>query len=423
MKIISVVGARPNFMKVSPIISVINKYNKKTLEGSSTQREGNIPEAPICHMLLHTGQHYDENMSDAFFGDLNLPKPDIYLGVGSASHAVQTAEIMNKFETVLLKEKPDIVIVVGDVNSTLACALVASKISYDLTSSRPLIAHVEAGLRSFDRSMPEEINRILTDHISDILFVTEENGIKNLKNEGISQDKIHFVGNTMIDTLLSFRVKAKKSKILQKLGLINSTNKLNRKKTADSIIPYGLLTLHRPSNVDNKEAFWNIIQALNKISRQIPVIFPAHPRTQNRIKEFGFGDYFNFNGSDEVDIHIRKKISLNRKIICLDPLGYLDFLFLMMNAKIVLTDSGGIQEETTCLGIPCVTIRENTERPTTVIEGTNIIAGVKKDGIVNAIQHQLNREVKNKIPKYWDGKTAFRILDIIIKKSENKIQP
>ena len=294
MKIVSVVGARPNFMKVAPIISAINEYNHKIENTINSTNKTNA----ITHILVHTGQHYDENMSDAFFKDLELPKPDIYLGVGSASHAVQTAEIMKRFEKVLLEEKPDIVIVVGDVNSTLACALVASKIEYPTSNSqlvtynlkrrKPLIAHVEAGLRSFDRSMPEEINRILTDHISDFLFVTEPSGIENLKNEGISENKIYFVGNTMIDTLLAFHKKAQQSKILYKLGLINQ-----RLRTKDQrLTPYALLTLHRPSNVDNKETFLNIIEALKEISKYIPIIFPAHPRTQTRIKQFRLEQYF-----------------------------------------------------------------------------------------------------------------------------------
>jgi UDP-N-acetylglucosamine 2-epimerase (non-hydrolysing) len=376
MKVLSVVGARPNFMKVAPIISAIRKHNELARQARGA--------GAVEHVLLHTGQHYDKNMSGIFFRDLELPAPDIFLGVGPGSHAAQTSEIMKRFEGVLLKEKPNLVIVVGDVNSTVACALVSSKIFYGPAASRPLIAHVEAGLRSFDRSMPEEINRILTDHVSDILFVTEQSGVKNLKAEGIPGDKIYFVGNTMIDTLLAFRNKAGKSKILQKLNLV-SKNKAN---------PYALLTLHRPSNVDNKGILLEIIQALEEFSGDLPIIFPAHPRTEDRIKTFDVRGYFNSPCSSGHGIKTKTgKINLIR------PLGYLDFLCLMKNAKLVLTDSGGVQEETTCLGVPCVTIRENTERSVTVTEGTNIIAGVNKDGIIDAIRYQLGREVKKNVPK------------------------
>src|SRR5271157_398296 len=279
MKIMSVVGARPNFMKVAPIIEAIKEHNTRLLRFPSADDGRPAPE-PIQHVLVHTGQHYDQLMSDSFFADLKLPKPDVHLGVGSGSHAAQTAEIMRRFEEVLLREKPDLLIVVGDVNSTLACALVASKISYDAKGSRPLVAHVESGLRSFDRDMPEEINRILTDHVADLLFVTEESGLRNLREEGISSEKIHFVGNTMIDSLLAFKHKAEQSLILDKLGLrtVSSQN-----GSTNGVARYALLTLHRPSNVDQRETLLNILEGLTELSSLCPLVFPAHPRTQKRI--------------------------------------------------------------------------------------------------------------------------------------------
>lgn len=400
MKIVLVVGARPNFMKVAPIISAIKRHN-------STSKQH------IQSILVHTGQHYDKMMSDAFFTDLDLPKPDIFLGVGSASQAVQTAEIMKQFEQVVIKEKPDLVMVAGDVNSTVACALVASKISYDSNGKRPLIAHVEAGLRSLDRTMPEEINRILTDHISDFLFITEESGIKNLKKEGISEDKIFFVGNTMIDTLYAFRNVADKSQILRRLGLKNNTHNKNSKKQ-NSVVSYALLTLHRPSNVDNDHVFSNIIHAMKEVGKDLRILFPAHPRTQNRIKEFGLQYHFEYIDTDR---HNKNKniILSDNKINLISPLGYIDFLCLMKNAKMVLTDSGGIQEETTCLGIPCVTLRENTERPVTITQGTNVLAGIDKDQIIKTSNEQLQKKFKKNIPKFWDGKAAERIIKIISK--------
>ena len=279
MKIMSVVGARPNFMKAAPIIAAIRNHNDQAASASEF----------IQHVLVHTGQHYDQLMSDSFFADLELPKPDAHLGVGSGSHAAQTAEIMKKFEEVLLQERPDVLVVVGDVNSTVACALVAAKISYDGSGTRPLIAHVEAGLRSFDRTMPEEVNRILTDHLSDLLFVTEESGLRNLMSEGIPTAKAHLVGNTMIDSLLACLEKAMSSGILDALGL----RRLATDNCASSsATPYALLTLHRPANVDNPEAFLNILEGLEDLAREYIVIFPAHPRTQKRIGDFGLGEPF-----------------------------------------------------------------------------------------------------------------------------------
>ena len=408
IKILSVVGARPNFMKIAPIISAINEHNRKSALSISG---GNLP--TIHNVLVHTGQHYDSMMSDAFFSDLNIPTPDIFLGVGSGTHAEQTAAIMKLFEELILKERPDFVIVVGDVNSTLACALAASKISYDSNGTRPRIAHVEAGLRSFDRMMPEEVNRVLTDHISDLLFVTEKSGIVNLAGEGISEDKIFFVGNTMIDTLLTYEKKTMDSVILRDLGLQRFLDDTVTNKLQEYISPFALVTLHRPSNVDNIDNFLNIIEILSEFSGTFDVVFPVHPRTQNRIREFGLEDYFDFDylGNSKMS----KEYSNPRgSILLVNPLGYIDFLCLMKNAKVVITDSGGIQEETTCLGVPCVTIRENTERPVTVSHGTNIIAGVNKDNIIDAINKQIGREINKRIPELWDGKAAFRIIENIV---------
>jgi len=406
MKILTIVGARPNFMKVAPIIAAINKHNGRIVAGDNGASESSSE--TIQHILVHTGQHYDELMSGSFFNDLNLPKPDVHLGVGSGSHAAQTAEIMKKFEEVVLAEKPDVVVVVGDVNSTIGCALVTSKISFDSSGSRPMIVHVEAGLRSFDRSMPEEINRIVTDHVSDLLFVTEESGIQNLLKEGVSLDRIHLVGNTMIDSLLTFKDKAEESTICEKLGL-----RTGHGKHGNSIRPYALLTLHRPSNVDNNEGFLSILAGLEELAKDLPVIFPVHPRTRQRIKEFGLDLHAGpsaaaLMGNGETPGNARAGIVLT------DPLGYLDFLCLMKHAAIVVTDSGGIQEETTCLGIPCVTVRENTERPITVESGTNVVAGTKKEKVQEAIRRQMKRKVGAAMPKNWDGRAAARIVDILI---------
>src|SRR5216684_3054021 len=348
MIILTVVGARPNFMKAAPIIAAINEHNERVSANGAGRGERSAQ--TIRHILVHTGQHYDEFMSGSFFSDLKLPKPDIHLGVGSGSHAAQTAKIMKKFEVVLLTEKPDVVVVVGDVNSTLACALVAAKISFDSAGSKPVIAHVEAGLRSFDRSMPEEINRILTDHVSDLLFVTEQSGLQNLRNEGVSVDRIHFVGNTMIDSLLNFKEKAETSIILEKLALVNQAGKNGE---PDSITRYALQMLHRPSNVDNRAVFLNIIAGLEELATDCPVIFPVHPRTQRRIREFEIG----LDGSARKHKGNGPGSGIWRGgIILTDPLGYLDFLCLMKHASLVVTDSGGIQEETTILGTPCVTV-------------------------------------------------------------------
>jgi UDP-N-acetylglucosamine 2-epimerase (non-hydrolysing) len=404
-KILTVVGARPNFMKAAPIIAAIREHNE-TLSVSPNRSD--VHEIQLESVLVHTGQHYDEAMSDRFFADLNIPKPDVHLAVGSGSHAVQTAEIMKRFEEVLLREQPDLLIVAGDVNSTIACALVASKISYNCSGGRPLIAHVESGLRSFDRDMPEEVNRILTDHLADLLFVTEESGLKNLQQEGIPDHKVHFVGNTMIDSLLAFRNKARLSSILDTLFLRNGNS------SGSGVAPYALLTLHRPSNVDQREGFLNILEGLEELAHQCPVIFPAHPRTKKRIAEFGIERFFSHengtnNGADPASARANGRIQL------IEPLGYLDFLCLMDHAAVVVTDSGGIQEETTSLGVPCVTVRENTERPITVHVGTNILAGTSAEGIRKAARQQLESKASGTAPEAWDGKSAERIVSVVCK--------
>jgi len=360
MKVTNVTGARPNFMKIAPLMKEMKKF----------------PE--IHPLLVHTGQHYDEKMSKLFFEDLQIPKPDIDLEVGSASHAVQTARIMIAFEQVLLKEQPDLVVVVGDVNSTIGCALPAVKLHIP-------VAHVEAGLRSFDRTMPEEINRVLTDAISEYLFVTEPSGKENFLNEGISKEKIYFVGNVMIDTLLANKAKADKSFILETLAL--------RPRE------YAMLTLHRPSNVDVRETFLRILDALKEIQMHLPIIFPIHPRTQKRIAEFG----------------LTPRIRTMENFHLIEPLGYLDFLKLMAESQLMLTDSGGIQEETTILNVPCITLRETTERPVTVEQGTNVVVGTNPERIIKESLNVLNgKAFSTKMPDLWDGKASERIVKILI---------
>jgi UDP-N-acetylglucosamine 2-epimerase (non-hydrolysing) len=304
---------------------------------------------------------------------------------------------------VVLSERPEILVVVGDVNSTVACALVASKISYD-DGSRPVIAHVEAGLRSFDRAMPEEVNRVMTDHLSDLLFVTEESGFQNLVNEGIAGGRIHFVGNTMIDSLLSSQGKASLSKVLETLGVHKNGNGSGEYSTQR----YALLTLHRPSNVDDRETFSSILEGLDELAAAVPIFFSAHPRTRKRIAEFGLESHFDFVGDARKGIRI------------LEPLGYLDFMCLMKHAAAVVTDSGGIQEETTCLGVPCVTVRENTERPVTVTRGTNIIAGTSPAKIREAIQMQLQSPKSGEAPEKWDGRAAERIVETLVSELRKK---
>ena len=352
--VISVVGARPNFMKMMPVISGLNKLN-------------------IPNLLIHTGQHYDENMSKVFFRDLRIPDPDISLGVGSGSHAEITAKIMIKFEKVCLKNNPRLVIVAGDVNSTLACALAAKKLNIP-------IAHVESGLRSYDQEMPEEINRILTDRISDILFVTEESGIEHSLNEGIAREKIHFVGNCMIDSVKKFLPAALEQKPWYKYALAEHD--------------YTLITLHRPSNVDSTENINNIARMLNEMSKSSKLVFPVHPRTKSRLDQSGQ--------------------KLDGNILTLAPLPYLEFLGLMAKARLVITDSGGIQEETTYLGVQCITFRENTERPVTVDLGTNQLAGTDPTAVLNTYNKIMNGEIKKgTIPPKWDGNAGTRVAKII----------
>jgi UDP-N-acetylglucosamine 2-epimerase (non-hydrolysing) len=360
IKIICVCGARPNFMKIAPIMRAFEK--RPAIEA----------------LLVHTGQHFDRNMSELFFTELGIPEPDVNLEVGSGSHAVQTAEIMKRFEPVVLGYKPDFVLVVGDVNSTIACGLVAVKLGVKLV-------HVEAGLRSFDRSMPEEINRILTDSISDLLFVTEPSGIDNLLREGIAPDKMHLVGNVMIDTLQANKAKAEKSAILQKL-------ELTEKK-------YAVATLHRPGNVDDEGNLRAVLEAFAEIQRDIPVVFPMHPRTRKNIATKGLGDI----------------IDGCRDFRVVEPLGYLDFLKLISNAAVVLTDSGGLQEETTVLGVPCMTLRENTERPITCSEGTNRLVPIVKGEIMRVFADIRDNgfETSGCAPEYWDGHAAERITEIL----------
>lgn len=361
MKIISVCGARPNFMKIAPIVHEFARHGT------------------IRSFLVHTGQHYDVKMSRLFFDELSIPRPDVNLEVGSGSQASQTAEIMKRFEPVCLEQKPDWLIVVGDVNSTIACALVAVKLGIR-------VAHVEAGLRSFDRTMPEEINRVLTDAISDLLFVTEPSGVENLKREGVSADKIHFVGNVMIDTLIKSRERANQSSILQTLGI--------RPRH------YAVVTLHRPSNVDDKETFFSILAALEKVTLDMPVIFPVHPRTRKNLENLG----------------LSSRITASPQLKLIDPLGYLDFMKLMSDSAIVLTDSGGIQEETTILGVPCLTLRENTERPVTITQGTNKLTGTGTAAILGAYREAMARKTdKNKVPDLWDGRAAERIAQVLLK--------
>jgi UDP-N-acetylglucosamine 2-epimerase (non-hydrolysing) len=371
MKLILVAGARPNFMKIAPILRALNQRNEKDQMNK------------IDCIVVHTGQHYDYEMSKIFFDELEIPMPDYFLSAGSESHAKQTAKIMKEFEKVCIKEKPDIVIVVGDVNSTLACSVTAKKMDIE-------VAHVEAGLRSNDMTMPEEINRIVTDAISDYLFVTEKSGMDNLLKEGKPKKKIHFVGHVMIDNLY-YQLNE-----LKKVG--HSRFKSNRLKRR--LGKYAFLTLHRPSNVDIKEKFAGIAEALNEISEELPIIFPMHPRTRKMINEF--------------------KIKLSKDVHILDPLGFRESLFLWKDAIMVMTDSGGLQEETTALGVPCITIRENTERPITIEMGTNVLAGNKKENILRCYRKIMKAPKKGKVPPLWDGKAAERIVDILMKKAEDK---
>ena len=369
MKIVNVVGARPNFIKIAPLIREMRKH----------------PE--IQPILVHTGQHYDEHLSDIFFRQLGVPEPDVDLQVGSGSHAWQTAEVLKRIEPVFVDQQPNLVLVVGDVNSTVAAALAAAKLGIP-------VAHVEAGLRSFDRSMPEEINRVLTDAVSDYLFVTEEAAVKNLLREGKSTDQIHFVGNVMIDALRQFLPLAGASPIGEILGLGRS----------DEPSPFALMTLHRPSNVDSPATLQDLLQSVEEIADRIPVVFPVHPRTQQQIESLG------------IEIHNRVRL--------IPPLGYLDFLWLMSRACFVMTDSGGIQEETTALGVPCLTLRANTERPVTVEQGTNQIVGTEPGKLVSAARTILSTGQKHdRAPRLWDGNASQRIVDVLLREVRQPSEP
>ncbi len=359
-KIHLIVGARPNFMKMAPLYKEFTKFPEE-----------------FEVKLIHTGQHYDERMSKFFFDDLQMPKPDEYLEVGSGTHGKQTAKIMERYEKVLLKDKPDLIIVAGDVNSTAACAIDAVKLHIP-------VAHLEAGLRSFARTMPEEINRILTDAISNYLLTPSLDGDENLLAEGVPKEKIFFVGNIMIDSLMQYQDRAKKSDILNKIDI-------------DSQQDYALITLHRPSNVDSKTGLLTILNAFEEISKSINLIFPIHPRTTKQIKVFG----------------LEEKVKNMKNLHLILPVGYYDFLKLQMEAKFILTDSGGIQEESTYFGVPCLTLRPNTERPITITEGTNKLVKLETEDIIKEAKEIISSNIKKgEIPKYWDGRTAERIVKI-----------
>jgi UDP-N-acetylglucosamine 2-epimerase (non-hydrolysing) len=362
MKVLSIAGARPNFMKVAPIMEALTRHPHRFVQ---------------C--LVHTGQHYDDQMSGSFFSELGLPKPDYNLGVGSGTHAEQTGKIMIAVEPVLRDFSPDLVIVVGDVNSTFACAVTAKKLNLR-------VAHVEAGLRSFDFTMPEEINRLCTDAISDDLFTTDRIANENLRREGISEDRIHFVGNVMIDSLLRHVEAARHRAFGATLGLKPRS--------------YATLTLHRPSNVDRREKLVELLDTIAEALSDFPILFPVHPRTRERIEKFGLQQRFT-RDPNECGLHL------------MQPLGYLDFLGLNTEARIIVTDSGGLQEEATVLGVPCITLRENTERPITILEGTNRLAGTTPDGIRNAIREALSSESAPRRPEKWDGRASHRIADIL----------
>lgn len=356
IKIVNVVGARPNFMKIAPIVEALR-------------------ERPVFDQsLVHTGQHYDARMSELFFDQLGLPRPDFYLGIGSGSHGAQTGRVMIEFEQTLNELQPDIVLVVGDVNSTIACGMVAVKMGIRLV-------HVEAGLRSYDRTMPEEVNRVLTDQISDYLFTTERSALDNLVREGIDANRVFFVGNVMIDSLLKHRAQAVTRPVLAELGIEKGG--------------YGLITLHRPANVDDPEMFARLLEPICELAQELPILFPMHPRARSRLAEFG----------------LEQKLESVPSLKIVDPLGYLDFMCCMDGAKFVLTDSGGVQEETTVLGVPCITARDNTERPVTVTAGTNVMVGRDPARILEEARRVLNGEAKQgATPELWDGGAAPRIV-------------
>jgi UDP-N-acetylglucosamine 2-epimerase (non-hydrolysing) len=368
-RILSVVGARPNFMKMAPVLRELSKYSA------------------FESLLVHTGQHYDESMSRVFFQDLKMPNPDFNLSVGSASHAIQTAEIMRRFEEVCEKVKPNLVIVAGDVNSTMACSLTATKLQIP-------VAHIESGLRSFDRSMPEEINRIVTDCVSDLLFTTEESGNQNLRHEGIAEEKIHFVGNTMIDSLVQCR------------ELLDQTP-LDGPIAALDGAPYFLATIHRPSNVDEPSNLAQVLEILESASHMAPLFFVTHPRTRDRLRQVKTNNRL-------IDVIDSTAKIQNGFIYLLPPLAYVDFLRMMSNCKAVLTDSGGIQEETTFLQVPCLTMRNNTERPITVELGTNRIVGLEHSKILSYLKDIIGGSEQDvSIPPLWDGLAAVRVVEVL----------
>lgn len=367
LKILNIVGARPNLVKIAPLMREMRKHSS------------------IRPVLVHTGQHYDEKLSEVFFRQMGIPAPDFNLEVGSGSHAWQTAEILKRIEPLLIEQKPGLVLVVGDVNSTIAASLASVKLGIP-------VAHVEAGLRSFDRTMPEEINRILTDALADHLFVTEEDAIGNLLKEGRPRDRMYLVGNVMIDALRQFLPQARKSNIGKELGLLDG----------DGFAPFAVLTLHRPSNVDSLPTLEKLLGAIDAVAEELPVIFPVHPRTQDRLREA------------HAKHHPRLRL--------IPPVGYLDFLCLLDSARLVLTDSGGIQEETTALEVPCLTLRENTERPVTVIEGTNQLVGQDPDKIVNAAREIMAGKTKRgQVPQLWDGHAAERIVNVLLHDKQAKV--
>lgn len=370
MKVIQVVGARPNFMKVAPLHRAIQK-----LAGWTSK-------------IVHTGQHFDAKMSDVFFTQLELPTPDFFLGIGGGSHTEVTAKIMVAFEKIVEAERPDLIIVVGDVTSTLACTLVAIKMGIK-------VAHVEAGLRSFDRTMPEELNRILTDSVVDYLFVTEESGLQHLKNEGVADERVFFTGNVMIDSLVRYQEKAKTTTILEDLGLRTADSGLSTDDSRLSTADYIVMTMHRPANVDTKEGLESILELIELSSKDTKIIFPIHPRTRAHMEKFGLAE----------------RLDQAQNLIMTEPLGYLEFIQLMSNATAILTDSGGIQEETTYLGVPCLTFRDSTERPITVTLGTNqLLSDLDPKKTYAALLEILAGKVKKgSIPPLWDGKAAERI--------------
>jgi UDP-N-acetylglucosamine 2-epimerase (non-hydrolysing) len=353
-KILHVVGARPNYMKIAPLMDALRHVPRFT------------------QVLVNTGQHYDENMAGGFFDELQLPRPDRSLGVGSGSHAAQTARVMTGFETVCLEERPDLVVVVGDVNSTMAAAIVAAKLLIP-------IAHVEAGLRSFDRTMPEEINRIVTDRLADLLLTPSADGDEHLLSEGVPRERIHLVGNIMIDTLLRHLPAARLERVRDRIAVDDRA--------------YAVLTLHRPSNVDDPQVLAGLLGAIAEIAKDMPIVFPVHPRTRARLEAIG-------------------PVGLPPRLILTEPLGYIDFLSLTSHARIILTDSGGLQEESTALGIPCLTLRENTERPVTITHGTNRLVGIRPQAILDGYRAALSANGSPKRPPFWDGRTAGRIATV-----------